>query len=174
MKRILILTALFAVLCLCSCEKRTSVTESDINDTTTVVQEESISDKLLYDIESEYEEESKKDEYTTTLGMVELSYKYADKWDAVSTEYYDKIIAVTENIFEDKKDVIIEKLDNLREVYDEYTEKHLDLYTEICNMRYSGGSIKGPLCANKYYELKKEYALELVSFYEEFTFDLEY
>jgi len=174
MKRVLIFTTLLVVLCLCSCEIRTSVQEADINDTTAVVQEESVSDKLLHDIESEYEEESKKDEYMTTLGMIELANKYADKWDTVSAEYYDKIIAVAEDVFEDKKDVIIEKLDNLRDAYDEYAENDLDLYTEICNMRYSGGSIKDTLCANKYYELKKEYALELVGFYEELAFDMEY
>ncbi len=174
MKRILILTTLLVVLCLCACEKRTPVPETNINDITTVVQEKSVSDKLLHDIESEYEEESKKDEYITTLGMMELAYKYADKWDAVSAEYYDKIIAVTEDVFENKKDIIIEKLDILRDGYDAYCENNLDLYTEICNMRYSGGSIKGPLCASKYYELKKEYALELVGFYEELTFDMEY
>ncbi len=174
MKRILILSTLLVVLCLCSCAIKTSVPESDINDTTAVVREESLSDKLLHDIESKYEEEAKKDEYMTTIGMVKLANKYADIWAAVSVEYHDKIIAVAEDVFQDKKDSIIEKLDNLREAYDAYAENNLDLYTEISNMRYSGGGIQGPLCANKYYELKKEYALELVGFYEELTLDMVY
>jgi len=178
----MILNAFLIILCLCSCGINSSVpesninditvTESNINNTTSIVQEESTRDKLLNSIESDYKNDSQKEEYTTTAGMIDLEYIYAEKWDEVSAEYYNKIIAVAEDKFNDKKDVVAEKLDKLKTAYDEYAESSLDMNSEICNMRYAGGSIIGVLCAAKYCELRKEYALELVDIYEELTFDM--
>ena len=173
MKRILISGVLLITSCTCSCAVRPSVPESQTNDITAPVQEESLSDMLLHSIESEYEKESKNDTNTTTVGMIDLAYRYADKWDAVAVEYYDKILAVSQEKFEDKTEAITQKLDQLKASYDAYAENNMDVTTEIYHLRYSGGSIVGPLCATKYYELKKEYALELVGIYEKLTFDME-
>lgn len=172
-KRIAFFNALLIIVCLCSCGVRTSAPEANTNDTASVVQDETISDRLLNDIESEYKKDAEKEENMTTAGMINLAYRYAEKWDAVSVEYHNKIITVADEAFEDKKEVITEKLDKLKKSYDEYAENNLDLYKEIYNLKYSGGSIIGPLCATEYYELKKDYALELVDIYEELTFDMQ-
>lgn len=172
MKKIIVLGVLSFILCLCSCETKPSVPEVNTNDTTAVAKEESLRDSLLHSIEGDYEKESKLDEYVTTVGMIDLANKYADKWDAVSAEYHDKIISVVEEAFEAEKDIFAEKLDKLKASYEEYAENNLDIHTEIYNLRNSGGSIIGSLCASEYYELKKEYALELVDIYEKLTFDM--
>ena len=49
-----------------------SSTNSFIN---SVKQQETLGDKLIYDIENEYTIESQKPEYTTTVGMIDLKYK---------------------------------------------------------------------------------------------------
>ena len=171
MKRILILITLLSIFFLCSCETKNFQQEPDIN---TSEEKELISEKLLHTIESEYKKESEYERYLTTAGMIELANKYKNKWDAVSDEYYEKIISVTKENFKDKKDVILQKLNNLKASYEEYEKSNLDLKKEIYNLKYSGGSIIGPLCANELYELRKNYALEIVDIYEKLTFDMEY
>lgn len=171
MRKIAVFSMFLIILCLCSCKGGTSLPMEDASVKDSATQEESIGDSLLRSIEGEYERDSKKDEYITTVGMVDLAYRYADKWSDVSSEYREKIIALAEDLFPDKKTVFVEKLDKLSVLYDEYAESNLEVHKELYNLKYSGGSIIGPLCATEYYELKKAYALELVEFYEKLAFN---
>ena len=180
MKRIVAFVLFSILLCFCSCK----VTEAEVNETPFIAQEESISEEILRSIEGEYEKDSRKPEYTTTPGMIALNEKYADKWEAVSEEYYDKILAVLEdseyydriiNITSESpketKEEFRKNLDKLKASYDEYAKNRLEFYAQAAGLRYAGGTIFGPKYATQHYELKKEYALQLVGIYEELTFD---
>lgn len=165
MKKCVVLVMILAVLSLCSCGENLPATENNINDTSV----ESIKDKLVADIEGEYQKETEKAEYMTTLGMIELANKYGDKWKAVSDEYYNKILSAFTG---PEADGLKEKLDALKVSYEEYAKDNLAVHTEIYKSQYTGGSIIGPLCASKQYELQKEYALTLIGIYEQFVSDV--
>jgi len=166
MKKKIIFLILLITMLLCSCEKHTSTPESLVDNTTNVKQQETLGDKLIYDIENEYTIESQKPEYTTTVGMIDLKYKYAEKWENISSEYYHKIENhIKKNSGETRAD-LLESLEEFKEKYEQYIKSNIDMYSEIYNLKYKGGSIIGVLGASKHYELQKEYALELIEIYE--------
>lgn len=154
------------ILCLCSCTGQTNTFEQGVSET-------SAKDAILAEMESAFEKDSKKPIYMTTAGMIDLYQNYADKWDAVSAEYYDKILAVLDAHWATEKAGFVEKLDAMKADYYIYAEQELKTYDALCDLKYHGGSIRGPLYAAKQCALHKEYALKLVDFYEELRFDME-
>lgn len=167
MKKTLIFT-LVLILCLCSCSGQPNTHEQVLSEPAVSVKE-----TLLAEMESAFAEDAKEPAYTTTAGMVELYRIYTDKWDAISAEYYDKILAVLDEYWAEEKAGFVEKLDVMHAEHYAYAEQELETYDALCDLKYLGGSIRGPLYAAKKCDLHKEYALKLVSFYEELTFDTE-
>ena len=52
---------------------------------------ETLSEKLIREIDGAYDEEMKSPEDSSTAGMCAISEKYTKKWQAVADEYYKKL-----------------------------------------------------------------------------------
>ncbi len=166
-KYIMPIVAVLCILCLCSCTQKAPVSET-VGDAS---QTETLTDKLLREIEGEYFEKQAEPQYTTTAGMVKLSVEYASKWEAVAEEYYAKILEWLSKNSPEVQAAFEKKLSELKETYAAYAEAKTEVYTEAYQILYGGGSIRGPLSAHRAYDIKKDFALELAELYEILTFD---
>lgn len=167
MKKSLVVAVVIVMLCLCSCKDKTVLLDPVINETADVAIEETLCDSISKRIDGELGAELGKEENMTTSGMKEVTYKYAGEWEKVAGEYRDKILILAEEHFPDRRNEFEEKLDKLKQSYDEYSENYLDVYREIYNLHHGEGSIRGILYASDYYELKKKYAIEIIRIYEQ-------
>lgn len=84
----------------------------------------------------------------------QVSYDYAEKWDAVAAEYYDAILGVAND---DLKAAL--KAD--QEVWEAYAQAELALFFRYKEQKYWGGSIVPVLVAEERYRMSRERALEL-------------
>ena len=136
---------------------------------------ESLSARLVFEIDSSYQEESKLPEYSTTSGMVELADKYAEKWKQVADEYYNKIMNY--DGLEDFKnvksasDILHARVLEMKANWEEYYQDQCSDYVETLKVIYSGGTIISPLFAHYKCEMQKDWALELVGIYEQLYID---
>jgi len=124
-------------------------------------------ERLTEEIESAYAEEAQLPENMSTVGMVELAYKYTDKWAQVAQEYYDRIMRY-EDTSEDG--VLASELHTsvakMKADWEVYAQAECENYANTLNAIYRGGTIMQPMLADHKYELQKEWALQLIYIYE--------
>ena len=186
MKRIFAVLLCYAVfaLSLCACnnadtenkkssEAPTSSTSSLENETVENQAKESLSEKLIREIDAAYIEAQKEPENGTTIGMIELADEYTAKWKQVSDEYYDKIMKYTgaarldgKQYSADELHTFVSDMKTNREAEDKVNSENC--YKELQNT-YGGGSAIGPIFANYKYEMQKEWALKLVEIYQQLS-----
>lgn len=132
--------------------------------------QETLSERLVREIDSTYREEQKSPEDGSTIGMVELSNKYAQKWKQVADEYYDKIMKydgitqLDENYY--SSDDLHTFVSNMKKSWESYNKEQCDNYGKTLSAIYGGGTIIGPLLADFEYNMQKDWALRLVNIYE--------
>lgn len=132
---------------------------------------ESLSEKLIREIDGAYLEEQKAQESSTTVGTIELADKYTEKWKQVADEYYEKIM---------KYDGIIQMSDthyssddlhmfvsNMKTNWEAYNQEQCTNYMKTLQTIYADGTIVGPIFANYKYEMQKVWALQLVGIYQQ-------
>ena len=127
---------------------------------------ESLSEKLVKEIDNEYLFDSKLPEYTSNYGMCELAKKYEDKWKSVADEYYEKIMKYNDIIqpadyyysFDDLHTFV----SNMKSNWEEYSEKQCENHLRTLQTIYGSGTIVGPLYADYRYKMQKDWALEIL------------
>ena len=187
MKKIIILffTALIVLTFLSACQRSdidngdanintsnnsTSTSLSDkVVETTTI--KESLTEKLIREIDVAYHEEQKNPDNSTTIGMVELSDKYTEKWKQVADSYYNKImefdgiVQLSENNY--SSDDLHIFVSNMKTNWEEYNQEQCANYVKTLQTIYGSGTIVGPIFADYKYEMQKDWALQLVGIYQQ-------
>lgn len=132
---------------------------------------QSLIDVITYSIESDYEAESKLDEYSSTAGMCDLHNKYTKKWKEIADEYYDKIMKYDEDIQLDdhyySSDDLHTFVSNMKTSWEKYNKENCENYTKTLEAIYQGGSIVGPIASSHECAMQKEWALQLVGIYQQ-------
>jgi len=178
----LFLLIIVIMLCFCGCEK----TNSDSADKNSIpvestvkenIVKESLSEKLIREIDGAYLEESKLSEFSTTLGMVKLAEKYTDKWKDVANEYYNKMMEYDGIVQPNEVNYSSEDFHNtllkMKEDWEEYHNKEISNYMIVIHCIYDSGTICGPLLSQYEYEMYKDWALKLVDIYEQLGIDFD-
>lgn len=176
----LFLAVLGLLLCLSGCEKDNvqSVDTNSVSTKKTVDERdlgESLTEKLIREIDDAYLEESELPEYGTTVGMVELADRYTEKWKLVADEYYDKImkydgiIQPSESYY--SSDDLHTFVSNMKANWEAYNQKQCENYLKTLQSIYDGGTIVGPIYASYKYEKQKEWALQVVGIYEQLNIE---
>lgn len=133
--------------------------------------DESLYEKLIREIDGAYLEEQKAPENSSTIGMIELSDKYTEKWKQVADEYYNKIMEydgfteLDENNY--SSDDLHTFVSNMKTNWEEYNEEQCTNYMKTLQTIYGGGTIVGPIFADYKYEMQKDWALQLVGIYQQ-------
>lgn len=133
--------------------------------------EQSLSEKLINEIDGAYSEDAKLPEYSATVGMIELANKYTEKWEQVADKYYNKImeydgiIKLSDDYY--SSDDLHTFVLNMKTNWEQYNQVQCDNYMKTLRTIYASGTIVGPLYADYEYEMQKEWALQLVDIYEQ-------
>ncbi len=93
----------------------------------------------------------------STAEICDVHSLYSEKWQSVSTKYYNELIK------DEKLKIHIIKLKNDWETY--YTSQ-IESYRNIYGVVYEGGSLTGIILCSRERELQKEWAMQLVNIYE--------
>ncbi len=153
----------------------TTTTTSATATNTQAALPESLVEKLTREIEGAYIEEQKLPESSTTLGMIELSARYTEKWKEVADEYYQKIMAYDDvelvEAYNYSADDLHTFVSNMKTNWEQYNQTACENYRKVLQTQYGLGSIVGPIFAEYQYEKQKEWALELVGIYQQFHVD---
>ncbi len=159
MKKIVGILLCLILLMLCGCQEQPAQDSiSDVAETT--------AQRLIREIDGAYKEEQKLPESSTTVGMVELSNKYAEKWAQVADECYNKLMAYdgvnpsAEHYY--SSDDLHAFVSDMKENWEQYYQEQCENYKKVLKTRYQGGTIVGPLMADYKYSMQMEWALELV------------
>lgn len=126
---------------------------------------ESLSEKLIREIDDAYKEDQKKPESSTTVGMVELAKQYAEKWKQAADEYYNKIMAydgvvqLNENYA--SSDDLHTYVSNMKSNWEQYYQVQCENYLNTLKATYGAGTIVGPIMADYEYNMQMEWTLQL-------------
>ena len=130
----------------------------------------SLYEQLDIEIHNAYELEQSDPENQSTAGMVVLSEKYAAKWAQVAEEYYQKIMAheldelnETYGTSEDLHTYVT----NMKTAWEAYYAAQCENYEKTLVAIYAGGTIVHPIIADYQYDMQREWALRLVTIYEQ-------
>ena len=153
-------------------EKNETVKNEDVNNEVEAnVGGESLSAKLIREIEGAYHKEAELSEYSSTIGMIELADKYTEKWKQVADEYYNKIMEYNDIVSDSEEHYSSEDLhtfvSNMKTNWEQYNQVQCDNYSKTLRAIYNGGTIVGPIMADYKYENQKEWALQLVEIYQQ-------
>ena len=178
MKRFWALVLISVILVLSSCtlknETDGDLTISSTNSDTYEIAE-SLYERLIREIDDAYLEEQDAPENCTTVGMVELSDKYAEKWKNVADEYYDKIMEydgiVQPSDHYYSSDDLHTYVSNLKTNWEKYNQVQCENYLETLRAIYGSGTVVGPIFADYKYELQKDWALQLVVIWQQLSFE---
>lgn len=127
---------------------------------------ELLSERLIREIDGEYKEKQELPENCTTLGMLQLTDEYCEKWELVADEYYNKLMEYegviqfsdTHYSSEDLHTFVFDLRSNWEQYRDEDYESYMKILQTICG----GGTAVGPLFADYRYNMEMEWALKLV------------
>ena len=130
----------------------------------------SLYEQLNIEIDNAYELEQSYPENQSTAGMVDLSAKYTAKWAQVAAEYYQKIMAYeleepseTYGTSEDLHTYVT----NMKTAWEAYYAAQCENYEKTLVAIYAGGTIVHPIIADYQYDMQREWALRLVTIYEQ-------
>ena len=126
----------------------------------------SLRDQYEAEVEADYAADAELPEYQSTAGMCELGDKYAQRWQKIADEYYDKLLA-----YELEEDIStpycsVEEyrtaLADMKAAHEDFVEKEMTAYSTVLRYEYQGGTICGPIAADHRYELEKAWALKIL------------
>ena len=137
-----------------------------------VGQNESMADKITRELEEEYNKDSMLEEYQSTVGMIELSEKYTEKWKQIADEYYNKLLEIDNiepmNEYYYTADEMHTFVTNMKTNWEEYNKIQCENYAKAIRAAYNGGTLAGPVAANYALERQKEWAIQLINLYAHF------
>ena len=140
--------------------------ESDTN----ITQTESLSEKLIREIDGAYDEEMKSPEDSSTAGMCAISEKYTKKWQAVADEYYNKLMQCDIKKTNETSYYTTQEfhtfIKNMKTSWEKDHAIQCENYKKTLYAIY-GGTIVNTLYADYVYNEQMEWALKLVGIYEQ-------
>ncbi len=130
---------------------------------------ETLTEKLLREIDNEYKKESFEGD-SSTGAMVDRADKYTKKWQDVADEYYNKLMEYDGIVQNDEtciysSDDFHNFIKNMKTSWEKYHAEQCENYEKALYAIYAG-SIVGPIFADYKYDAQKDWALQLVSIYE--------
>ncbi len=146
----------------------------ETNNETNIIEEtftirESLSDKLVREIEGAYIAEQEYPENSSNAGMVELAEKYTEKWKEAADECYNKIMKFNgvPTVYYYSSDDLHTAVSNMKVSWEQYSQVQWENYLITLQTAYGPGTIVGPIMANYGYEMQKEWALQLAGICEQ-------
>ena len=159
--------AVIVMLVFCGCDKTETKTDAGAgnmtpasNQTGVPVIEESLSEKLTRELDGAYSEEEKLPENSTNGGIVALADRYAEKWQQVAQEHYDKLM-------EQPSYDLHTYVANMKENWEQYYAVQCENYHKTLEILYSGGTMAAPIFAIYKKDMQREWALQLVDIYQQ-------
>lgn len=138
----------------------------------TPAQRESLAEKISRQLDEEYKKDSLLEEYQSTIGMIELSQKYTEKWKQIADEYYNKLLEIDNiepmNEYYYTADEMHTFVTNMKTNWEEYYKVQCENYSNAICAAYNGGTLTGPVSASYAMERQKEWAIQLINLYAHF------
>lgn len=116
-------------------------------------------DENIFVLDEQYENEIKESKGVTSE-IIEITMKYAEVWKQEMERYYDQLYDALDD--EGKS-----RLENLQEVWEEYSTSNKDFAFYMEEKRFGGGSYLNILEADLLYQKYRSRALELSEMYQE-------
>lgn len=130
---------------------------------------EALSYKLIREIDGAYKKEILESD-DSNITLLEITYKYIEKWQDVADEYYKKLIEyediVVINSTSYSADDFHEFIKNMKTNWERYNTEQCENYEKVLYAIY-GGTMISLISAEYRYEAQKDWALQLVSIYEQ-------
>lgn len=149
-----------------------SLPESSEIDDTTVGFPKSEGQLLIEKTDEDYQKES--DTAMTTLEMVNVSEKYAETYLKIADDYYNRIMSIKEEDWEEDPDFHIPSLEEfkqrvsaLKTNWESYRESDIKIYADIIEGIHGTGTIRGPIVASYNADLCREWAVKIIYIYED-------
>ncbi len=116
---------------------------------------ESLSKRLIREIDGEYKEKQELPENCTTIGMVQLADEYYNK-----LMEYEGIIQFSDTYYSSAD--LHTFVSNLKNNWEQYRDEDYESYMKILQTICGSGTAVGPLFAGYRYNMEMEWALKLV------------
>lgn len=130
---------------------------------------EALSYKLICEIDGAYKKETLESD-DSNITLLEITYKYIEKWQDVADEYYKELIEYEDIVVIDSTsysaDDFHEFIKNMKTNWERYNTEQCENYDKVLYAIY-GGSMISQISAKYRYEAQKDWALQLVSIYEQ-------
>ena len=130
---------------------------------------EALSYKLIREIDGAYKKETLESD-DSNITLLEITYRYIEKWQDVADEYYKKLIEYEDIVVIDSTsysaDDFHEFIKNMKTNWERYNTEQCENYDKVLYAIY-GGSMISLISAEYRYEAQKDWALQLVSIYEQ-------
>ena len=98
---------------------------------------------------------------STTAGMVDINVRYAEKWQALADEYYEKLMDY-ESSFRASSEDFHGYISDLKTNWEEYYAVECETYNNIIHWMYDPGTIVPVLMSEHSCELTREWTIELI------------
>ncbi len=130
---------------------------------------EALSDKLIREIDGAYKKETLESD-NSNITLLEITYRYIEKWQDVADEYYNKLMEYEDIVVIDSTsysaDDFHKFIKNMKTNWERYNTEQCENYDKVLYAIY-GGSMISLISAKYRYEAQRDWALQLVSIYEQ-------
>lgn len=184
MKKGLLIILIFSILLTmvftaCTKDKSTNIIENTTEQNENVnMEKESLSDRLVREIDGALQKEDYESMSTYEKGQIYIDY--AKKWEFVADECYNTLMKYEGEDAEPypTTEEFREALKNMKFDWEEYYKTNMENYGTTVYYYFGTGTGAGPVMCKHEYQLKMEWALQLVeicerTFYGEFDIVLE-
>ena len=149
-----------------------TTSDDTVSDDTTIIFPKGEGQLLIEKTDEDYQKEC--DTAMTTLEMVNVSKKYAEIYLKIADDYYNRIMSIKEEDWEEDPDFHIPSLEEfkqrvsaLKANWESYRESDIKIYADIIEGIHGTGTIRGPIVASYNADLCREWAVKIIYIYED-------
>ncbi len=149
-----------------------TTSDDTMSDDTTIIFPKSEGQLLIEKTDEDYQKEART--AGTTQDMVDVSKKYADIYLEIANDYYNRIMSIKEEDWEEDPDFHIPSLEEfknrvtaLKTNWETYYDSEIKIYGDIIEGIHGMGTIRRPLVASHHSDLCREWAVKIIYIYEE-------
>lgn len=149
-----------------------TTSDDTVSDDTTIIFPKSEGQLLIEKTDEDYQKEC--ETAMTTVEMVNVSKKYAAIYLEIADDYYNRLMSISEEDWEEDPDFHIptldefkDSLDELKECWEAYYENNTKAYSKILDAIYGSGTMRLPIASANRCELCREWAVKIIYIYEE-------
>ena len=132
---------------------------------------ESLADIIQQKIDGELKKEQYLDENCTTMGMANFYLKYAEKWESIANQYYERLFDFKEDWYSldesNTNEDFYESISRMKEIRETYRDELLDAYYMNKRSLYGTGSYVTVGMAVCEYDLAKDWAMRVLNIYQQ-------